>query len=294
MVSHIIGNYLVSQKLITGEQLADILREQPRTRAKLGLIAVSEGLLTFEEAKAISDVTNSDRAFAEKVMEMEYMDEGQIKILLRKQGNAYMSFAQTLENFQLMNIEQLEQYLIDFQDNNDLTFADLEDLKSNDVNRILPMYFPYEASAFIDAACVAVRTLGRSVDSGIYPLNAYITDSFEATNGVIQFVEGEKEFSYAMLGKEKELAVVASRYMHEQIEEIDEDTLDIIGELINCVSGLYATALSQDGVIMDMLPPQYYLEMKEIQAKGMLVLPLVVKGKTFHLVINMKNRVKII
>ncbi len=293
MVSHIVGNYLVEQGLITSEQLADILREQPRVRAKLRLIAVSEGILTYEEAQSISAMTDSDREFAEKVVEIGYMNEGQIKTLLRKQGSSYMSFAQTLENHHLINIEQLEQYLVDFQDNKDLTIVDLEDLKSNDVNRILPMYFPDEAAQYIDAACVAVRALSRSVDSGIYPMKAYITDVFEASNGAIQFVEGEKEFSYAMVGKGIELAVVASRYMHEHYEEVDDDALDVIGELINCISGLYATELSQDGVIMDMLPPQFYLEMNSIRAKGMLVLPLVVKSNIFYLLINMKNQIKI-
>ncbi len=293
MVSHIIGNYLLGRGLITKEQFAEILKKKKRVRAKLGLIAVSEGILSYDEVKSINVETDSDRAFAEIAVERGYLTEGQVSSLLRKQGDSYMSFAQTLENQKLMNIVELEEYLMDFQQNNDLTIADLEDLKSDDVNRILPMYFPEEASHYIDVACVAVRNLIRNVDSRIYPLKAFITDQFEALNGTIQFVEGKTGFSLALVGKDKALAAVASRYMHDQYEEVDEEVLDVISEIISDISSQYASALSQEGAVMDLLPPRNYLAMKEIKVDGMLVLPLVERGSIFYLLINMMNLVTI-
>lgn len=294
MVSHIIGNYLVNQGMISGEQLAGVLKEKRKIRANLGLIAVSEGILSYEEAQEIRAEGESDRAFAENAVEKGYLTEGQIKSMLRKQGNSYMAFAQALENLNVMNIEQLEQYLLEQQQKNGLSFTELEDLKSDDVNRILPIYFPGDTAPFLDAACVAVRTLIRMVDSGIYPFKAFLTNQWEVSNCVIQFVEGEKEFSYAIAGREKELAVVASCYMHEPYEKVDEEVLDVVGEIINCMSGLYASELSQDGIILDLLPPHFYGQIREISAESMLVLPLGVKNHTFYLLINRNNLVKIL
>lgn len=292
MVSQIIGNYLVNQGSLTEEQLALVLKEQTRVRAGLGLIAVSEGILAPDEASSIGAAANTDRAFAEEAVARGYLTEGQIRTLLRKQGNAYMAFAQALENHRFMQLEQLEAILNDFQQ--DFTFVDLDDLKSDDVNRIVPMYIPDDAANYINAANVAVRMIVRSVDKGIYPLKAYVTDHFEAANCAIQFVEGTKEFSYALAGRGKELAVVASHYMHDQYDEVDEEVLDVVGEIVNLISGLYATELSQDGVILDMMPPQFYGQMQSISAEGMLVFPLVTGKSIFYLLINMRNLIKII
>ena len=47
MIASIIGHYLVDIGQITREQLHDLLKEHHKVRVKLGLIAVSEGLISW-------------------------------------------------------------------------------------------------------------------------------------------------------------------------------------------------------------------------------------------------------
>lgn len=54
MFSQLFGKYLVDNKVITKEQLDEVISKMENVRAKLGFIAVSEGILTKEKAEEIN------------------------------------------------------------------------------------------------------------------------------------------------------------------------------------------------------------------------------------------------
>lgn len=284
MVSNIVGNYLVENGVITMEQFRDLIKEQRKVRVKLGLIAVAEGLLTQEEADQVNRLQAvMDKRFGDIAVEKGYLTEGQVEALLKKQGNAYLIFAQTLEDQGLITIEQLEQYMIDFQGDHQLTYSDMEDLKSDDIDRILPLYMPIAGEKYLNVIGTAIRTLTRCVDVDIYPEKAYITKQSEADNGAIQFVEGEHKVTCAMTGKGQALLPVASVFGKEDFPEVNMDALDAVGELLNCINGLYATALSQGGISMELYPPEFSDQISGIKSEEMLVIPLHIMGQQIHL-----------
>ncbi len=293
MVSSIVGNYLYGKGLISYEQLNDILIEQRKVRVKLGLIAVAEGLLMQEEADRINELQAvMDKRFGDIAVEKKYLTEGQVEALLKKQGNAYLAFAQVLENKQLMTIEQLEQYMVDFQRENSFTISDMEDIKSDDVDRILPLFLPEGGEKYLNIAGTALRTLMRCVDTEIYVDKAYLTDTFEADNCVLQYVEGEHDTTSSIAGKGKALLPIAITFGKEDFTEINEDSLDAVAELLNCINGLYATTLSQCGISMELYPPELAPEIGSLKANQMLVLPLTIKGQQVNFVVAIDHRIE--
>lgn len=293
MVSSIVGNYLLEKGVISFEQFRDLLVEQQKARVKLGLIAVAEGLMTQEEADKVNRLqTVMDKRFGEIAVERKYLTEGQIEALLKKQGNAYLAFAQALEDQQLMTVDQLEMYMLDYQRENQFTISDMEDLKSDDADRILPLYVPAGGEKYLNAAGTAVRTLMRCIDTEIYPDKAYITDRLEADNAAIQFVEGEHSITCGMAGTGQALLPAARIFGEEEFPEVNEDALDAIGELLNCINGLYASALSQAGVVMELYPPEFSAKMKEIKCDEMLVLPIHIKGETVNFIIAADSKIE--
>lgn len=294
MVSVIVGNYLVEKGIISGEQLKDVLAEKSKVRVKLGLIAVAEGLMTPEEADRVNRLqTVMDKRFGDIAVERGYLTEGHVEALLKKQGNAYLAFAQALEDQQLMSVDQLEQYMIDFQVENQMTTSELEDLKSGDVDRILPLYIPASCDKFLNAAGTALRTIMRCVDVEIYPEKAFIAQSFKAENGATQYIDGEHSLKVGLTGNGQALLPTASIFGKEDFEEVNEDALDAVGELLNCINGLYASALSQTGVSLELYPPEYFTSINEIVSNEMLVLPLHVKGEKINLIVAMGNEIEI-
>ena len=53
MFSQLFGKYLVDNKVITKEQLDEVISKMENVREKLGFIAVSEGILTKERLRRL-------------------------------------------------------------------------------------------------------------------------------------------------------------------------------------------------------------------------------------------------
>lgn len=292
MVSSIVGNYLMEKGLLTGEQFRDILNEQQKVRVKLGLIAVAEGLMTQEEADRVNQLQAvMDRRFGDIAVEKGYLTEGQVNSLLKKQGNAYLAFAQAMENQQLMTIEQLEQILLDYRCENNFTASDMDALKSDDVDSILPLFLPVDSEAYYGIAGTAVRTLMRLVDTGLYPDKAYIMQKTEDENGALQRVEGEKGFVSALGGKGNALQFTASVFGQEEFASVDEDALDAIGELLNCINGLYVSEC-KDGSSLELMPPSFKTGIQGFESRKMLVLPIHIKNDCVDLMIAIGDEIE--
>ena len=292
MVSSIVGNYLMEKGLLTGEQFRDILNEQQKVRVKLGLIAVAEGLMTQEEADRVNQLQAvMDRRFGDIAVEKGYLTEGQVNSLLKKQGNAYLAFAQAMENQQLMTIEQLEQILLDYRCENNFTASDMDALKSDDVDSILPLFLPVASEAYYGIAGTAVRTLMRLVDTGLYPDKAYIMQKTEDENGALQKVEGEKGFVSALGGKGNALQFTASVFGQEEFASVDEDALDAIGELLNCINGLYVSEC-KDGSSLELMPPSFKTGIQGFESRKMLVLPIHIKNDCVDLMIAIGDEIE--
>ena len=292
MVSSIVGNYLMEKGLLTGEQFRDILNEQQKVRVKLGLIAVAEGLMTQEEADRVNQLQAvMDRRFGDIAVEKGYLTEGQVNSLLKKQGNAYLAFAQAMENQQLMTILQLEQILLDYRCENNFTASDMDALKSDDVDSILPLFLPVDSEAYYGIAGTAVRTLMRLVDTGLYPDKAYIMQKTEDENGALQKVEGEKGFVSALGGKGNALQFTASVFGQEEFVSVDEDALDAIGELLNCINGLYVSEC-KDGSSLELMPPSFKTGIQGFESRKMLVLPIHIKNDCIDLMIAIGDEIE--
>lgn len=292
MVSSIVGNYLMEKGLLTGEQFRDILNEQQKVRVKLGLIAVAEGLMTQEEADRVNQLQAvMDRRFGDIAVEKGYLTEGQVNSLLKKQGNAYLAFAQAMENQQLMTIEQLEQILLDYRCENNFTASDMDALKSDDVDSILPLFLPVDSEAYYGIAGTAVRTLMRLVDTGLYPDKAYIMQKTEDENGALQKVEGEKGFVSALGGKGNALQFTASVFGQEEFVSVDEDALDAIGELLNCINGLYVSECKY-GSSLELMPPSFKTGIQGFESRKMLVLPIHIKNDCIDLMIAIGDEIE--
>lgn len=279
MVTSIVGNYLVSKGWLSLEQMVDLVKEQRKVRVRLGLIAVSEGLMTQEEADRVNAYQMvMDMRFGDIAVRKGYLTAEQVERLLSKQGNAYMTFAQALEDLQLMSIEQLEQYMEDFRYENGYTLEDIEAIKSDDIDRILPLYLPPDAGQYLSLAGTAVRTLMRCVDNYLYLGKAYLTDKQAAANGTLQKMDGDEPVTCAMTGLGNALLYTASIFGQEEFPKVNEDALDAVGELLNCIDGLYASAVSNEDISLELMPPEYQTDIQGIESKEMLVIPVYVRG----------------
>lgn len=294
MFSQIFGRFLEEQNLITADRLEEVLAYQKNVRVKMGLIAVSEKLLTVEQADKINRrQALEDKRFGDIAVEQGYLTESQVERLLKLQGNPYLVFVQAMTESNVMTIEEIENALSLYQKENGFTTTDMEDLKSGDIGRILPLFVRNKEQHAIELAGVAVRTIIRLIDSEIAIGTSYEATSYEFENIALQEVDGDHNLVLGLAGEGNNLLMIASVFAKEDFEEMDLFAFDSVCEFINCVNGLYASALSREGVHVDMLPPVFYQSGRLNTNGKMLVVPVYIKKQKVRIVISVDMNVEI-
>ena len=191
MVEYILGNYLVETGKITKEQLAQTLEKHDSVRVKLGLIAVAEGMMTLEQTNEVNRLQAlMDQRFGDIAVQKGYLTDEQVGKLLKKQGNAYLSFIQALVDSEYLDMEDIDLVINSFRLINGYSNSEMDALKSDEAERIVPLFVPEAGKQFTGIISTAVKTLIRLIDRHVYISKAEMTDAFPSKDMVSQALEG--------------------------------------------------------------------------------------------------------
>lgn len=291
MIANIVANYLVNKNRISLNQYVELFEELSKVRAKVGLIAVHEGLMTEYQADTVNMLQASmNMRFGDLAVEKGFLTEEQVKELLKKQGDPYLSLAQALENMGVMRLTDLDLVMKKYQAENELSASSIEALKSDDIERIIPLYIPADADEYKDIVLIAAKTIMRCVNSNIMPMKAYFTDDLDIQNGALQFVDGDPCLTTAICGDGNSLLDMASTFGRENFDKVDMDALDAVAELINCINGMYASEKSMERIRMELFPPEFDDSAEGVDGANMLVMPMIVGEKSINLVFCIGDR----
>lgn len=282
MVESIIGSYLVDSGRITQQQFRAALDKMDAVRVKLGLIAVSEGFMTFAQAEDVNrQQAICDRRFGDIAVEKGYLTSEQVGKLLKRQGDAYLAFIQALEDDKLITIGELSSILEEFKQKKCLTNTELEDIKSDDIDKIIGVYLPAEASGYEQLTAIVIKTLIRLVDRHASVLKAEM-GRLDPTGAIavqelqgdsVRYINGFKEVDGALL-------TAASFFGQEDFAEMNEDALDAAAELMNCINGLYVSAQSKEhGCFLELMPPVYGTDGIDVAAENACIVTVQIEGQ---------------
>ena len=288
------GNYLVEKGLINQTQFEEIMLKQQQTRVKLGLIAVSEKLLTTKQAEEINQMQRlMDRRFGDIAIEKGYLLEEEVTHLLNMQGNPYLQFVQVVTENNIFKNDELDQHIESFKKENQFTDSDIDALKSGDIDRIISIFNVIDSSLISNLISLYLRNIVRFISSNI--IIKRITKVSEYTYGALasQQMIGDHEFFIGFASQGNELTAIANPFAKENYTEVDDDAFDAVCEFINCSNGLYASTLSHENIQIDMTPPLFYSE-KKLTSKGdIYVVPVVINGAQSDLLVVVDNLVEI-
>ncbi|MCM1099792.1 MAG: hypothetical protein NC079_04925 [Clostridium sp.] len=258
MVEHILGNYLIDTGKITKEQFDNVMELQDTTRVKLGVLAVSEGLMTTEQADEVNLLQIAeDRRFGDIAIEEGYLTAEQVEKLLKNQGSAYLAFIQNLMDEDYVTSEELDWLLDDFKKVNHYSNSDFENIKSDDVEKILPYLLPQEAMTYCPLVATVVRAMIRLVDRHVYLGRAAMDRSLPTADLALQRMTGVNGIVDCLAERNGALLKTCCIYGQEMFSKLDEVALDAAGELLNCANGMYVSELSNQGRFLDLMPPEY-------------------------------------
>lgn len=293
MIANLAANYLVNKGRISVEQYYQLFDELKKVRAKLGLIAVHEGLMTEYQADTVNMLqATMDMKFGDLAVEKGFLTPAQVQEMLKKQGDPYLSLAQALENMGIMRLNDLDLIMKKYQVENEMSTSSIEALKSDEIDRIVPLFMPADADDYIPIMTLAVKTIMRLVDDNIYPMKAFYTENLEVQNGAVQFVDGDPCVTTGLCGDGNSLLHIASVFGQEDFDKVDMDALDAVAELVNCINGMHASAMSMQRIQMELYPPLFDDSIEGVVGSKMLVMPMMVGDKSVNLVICIGERLE--
>ncbi len=291
MVANILGYYLVEIGQISMEEFKALIRITEEERVRLGLIAVSEGLMTEEQTKKVNKrQAKVDKKFGEIAIDMGYLTKDQVDYLLSKQHNEYVVFLQALEDMDLIKGEKALEIIEDYVEDNGLKPELIDALKSGDIDRIINAYIPDELMMFKEQIGIAIRTIIRCVDREVALKKATIIQSLKSEGvGSFQTVDdsgGDPAFTMGLMEEDGGFLKAANLFAMEDFHNLDMDALDSCAELLNCINGLYVSMRSTQGIDLELLPPDMMAEKRIRTADNVMCeIPLLIRGEKLRLIL---------
>lgn len=293
MFSQLFGKYLVEKNVITEADYRDAIDKQLAVRVKLGTIAIADGLLTEEQVETINNMQRQfDRRFGDIAVEKELLTADQVDALLKKQGNPYMQFLQVLLESGKIKASALDTELSAFQKDNGFSDADMEALKKDDFDALIPI-FAFSAKPYVtELAGLIIRNLNRFITRDFYveKIQHVHTLSYRYLAG--QKTVGDDTVYIALAEEADEGAFnkIASAFSGTVHTETDGDAFDAVCEFINVNSGLFASEASRNDIALDMEPTFAYMD-QSVEG-DFYVLPIVLENRKLNLVLAVNNEVK--
>lgn len=291
MFTKIFCDFLVSKNIITDDDCFAIKMAQHKTKVKLGLIAVSERLMTEQQADQVNRKQQlMDKRFGDIAIEMGLLTSSQVERLLALQGNPYLQFCQCLCDKEILTLEQIEKSLEMFRVENGFTMTDMEDFKSGDIDRILPLFLPgVPDGPLADLLLVIFRSLYRLVTTDIGLQKGYVTSNYQTKGAIaMQSMEGDYNATTAFSGPDHGMLAMAEGFAKEFFDEVDINALDSVSEFTNIVDGLFITAKSYQGMEINLQPPVFQTEPMEINGSTIYIVPIEINEEQLDLIVHLK------
>lgn len=294
MFGQYFGNYLMEKNKISQSEFEDLMLQQQSARVKLGLIAVTEKLLTTKQAEEINEIQKQmDRRFGDIAIEKGYLLNEEVTYLLNMQGSPYLKFVQSLTEKNILTIEEIENYIEEYRKDNGFSITDIDALKSGDIDRIIPIFVDTDIPFTGDCISLIIRNIVRFINNSILIKKSYAVKSYTYGKLAYQHMIGDYQFFVGFAGKDKELLTIAEPFAKEKFTEMDDDAFDSVCEFINCTNGLYASKLSSEDIHIDMTPPLFSTD-NIITSKGdIYVVPIIINGEQADLLVAVNNQVRI-
>lgn len=295
MFSQFFGDYLVKNNIITASQFNEVMEHQKTTRVKLGLIAVSKKLLTINQSNEINLLQSQmDKRFGDIAIEKGYLNNEQLTLLLSLQGNEYLQFVQTLIDKNILTLEDIDNYLLDFKKLNHFTSIELEAIKSSDVDSIIPIFLHIKEPFYNEHMGLSIRNIIRFIDTQVRLEKIYSVKEYTFDHLACQTLKGNHNVFVGFAGKGSNLLSIANPFAKENFDKIDEDSFDAVCEFINCINGLFASKLSHENIDLDMQPPLYYSNQTIKTDNKFYVAPIYINGIEVDLIMSINSSIELI
>ncbi len=291
MFNKYFGNYILAKKVITPEQLRQVLSEQKSVRVKLGVLAIDSGCMTAFQVDRVHKLqVLQDKRFGEIAITEGFLREDQLVELLSRQKTSQIMLGQILVDEGMLNYQQYENLLADYKKDSGFSDKEIEILKSNNTDAVVKLFLDTvrgeQAELFGEYVELFIRNVVRFIDSEVIIDKPYLADSYQYSNFASQEITGDRTIETGISAGEQVCIKFASIYAEEELKSVDEMVRDSIGEFMNSQNGLFVSNLFHKGINCDLKPQQFTQDGTVTQKKQLFVLPCELNFGKFDIIFN--------
>lgn len=290
MLNRLFGNYLISKKLMTQEQLDHLLPVPKELIAKPETIAiVNKNLTPMQVQEILSYQAHEGKTFEEAAQKKRYLTEEKAEQLIQYQNNPFMCFMQLLWEHQILQPDNTIPALDAFQNDNQFNNAQMHALLEGDLEQTVGIFVPMKNPALKELTVILVQTLRKLIDKDVYLDKAYMARSIQIDRYAAQLITGDICVKLYLSAPMNNLLAIANHFTSDTYQTVDMDALDNVGEFINCVSGLFATNLSYEDINIDMNAPEFAMEGPYLNSGKLFVIPIHANHYSFRAILEMEQ-----
>ncbi len=264
MFAQFFGAFLLNNKLVSPETLAQAIDDKKNTRMRLGVLAINAGLMTAEQVEHVNVAQQSiDKRFGDLCVDFGYLTNSDVDRLLSEQPTDYLLLGQTLVNNGTLTNSQFEQAITAYKDQYQLSDDDISSNQNDKLSAIVKDFFHFNtaenARIYTDYVTLLFKSFIRFIGDDFTPMESSVANEAEAQYIVCQKIHGKYTAELAIACPKEEYISFAERFAKEDFMEVDEYVNEVVGEFLNVNNGLFVVNESNQSGIELSLEPQHYV-----------------------------------
>ncbi len=261
MYAQFFGNYLLSKKVVTTEQLIQAIQKKASKHTKLGTLAIHAGNMTANEVDSVIIIqTPEDKRFGDLAVREGYLTEKQVAELIQDQGADFLSLGQVLLDDGIINNEQLQDLILGYESENEFNDFDYSDETKENVDHLIENFFTTTERTLstheLSFLQLLFTNLIRFVGDDFMPAAPYLGREYPTNYCVSQRINGPFSARLFMDMTEPICIAFASRYVGDTFTDFDEYVQSSCEDFLNLHNGLFCVNLSNsDSIELALDPP---------------------------------------
>jgi hypothetical protein len=277
MFTQFFGNYLLDNKLVTIEQLIEVLELESSTHVKLGVLAMNAGYMTADQVDRVHYMqTQVDKRMGDIAVDLGFLTSEQVEELLSKQGTSYLSLGQALVDKGYITNANFELAINAYKQEYKITTEDFTDSQNEKIDLVVGDFYNLgqlkDSEIYIEYIALLFKNIIRFIGDDFAPLKASIIKNHSCYQFAYQKIDGAVNIFSIIEGHEDVLIPFASRYAQEKYTEMDDYVEASVAEFLNLHNGLFTVNMSNNNDIELELEPQIIDNDKNIKNLGTAIL----------------------
>lgn len=264
MFAQFFGAYLLNNKLVEPDTLAQAIDDKKNTRMRLGVLAINAGLMTAEQVEHVNVAQQSvDKRFGDLCVDLGYLTSADVDRLLSEQPTDYLLLGQTLVNNGTLTNAEFESAISAYKAHYQLSDDDISNNQNDKLSAIVKDFFHFNtaenARIYTEYVTLLFKNIIRFIGDDFTPLEASVVNSADAEYIVRQRIHGKYDADVCIACSKAEYIDFAERFSKEELSEANDYVNEIVGEFLNVNNGLFVVNESNQLGIELSLDPQTYL-----------------------------------